>query len=288
MSIHSSTAIEGNRLTLNQVTDVVNGKPVWGPPKDIKEIQNAWLAYNEMDKYDPWNVEDLLEAHRLMTDSLIGESGVFRSVDVVVMRNDGAILHQGAPPEDVPPLVKNLLLWGKNSDAHPLIKSSAVHFMLEFIHPFRDGNGRIGRLWQTLILTEWDPIFAWMPVETLIHNNQQHYYKVLKDSHSETIDCRPFIDFMLDIIEDSLKKYVDIASEVTTVDVNVDVNVDVKINIVFLLRGDPSLTSREIALKLNKSKRTIDRYIKELREEGMLKRIGSDKNGTWQIMEKEN
>jgi Uncharacterized conserved protein len=283
MSIHSSTAIEGNKLTLNQVTDVVNGKPVWGPPKDIKEVQNAWQAYNELDRYDPWNVEDLLKAHSLMTDTLVGESGVFRSVDVAVVRYDGEVLHRGAPPTDVPFLVDALFKWGKNSDVHPLIKSSAVHFMLEFIHPFRDGNGRIGRLWQTLILSEWDPIFAWMPVETLIHDNQQSYYKALQDSHVGNMDCNPFIDFMFDVIENSLLKYIDITSEATTVGVNVGVNVGVKKDLLILLKQDPSLTLREIALKLNKSKRTIERYVKELREEGALRRIGSDKDGVWQV-----
>jgi Fic family protein len=164
LSVHASTAIEGNQLTLGQVTDVVNGKPVWGPPKDIKEVQNAWHAYNEIPGYAPWVVDDLLRAHAHLTDTLIGESGQFRSGGVAVVGSDGALLHRGALSAQVPDPVAQLLDWGKTSEAHPLIKSSAVHYRLEYIHPFRDGNGRIGRLWQTLILSQWNPLFAWMSV----------------------------------------------------------------------------------------------------------------------------
>jgi Fic family protein len=287
MSIHASTAIEGNNLTLDQVTDVINGKQVWGPPKDIKEVQNAWQAYNELGDYDPWSVIDLLKAHGLMTDALIGESGAFRSVDVAVVRGDGKIIHRGAAPEEVPDLVAQLLDWGNTSEAHPLIKSSAVHFMLEYIHPFRDGNGRIGRLWQTLILSKWHPLFTWMPVETMVHNNQALYYKALQDSYNKAVDCRPFIDFMLDAVANSLYKYVDIAIETAAkeqgVGVNVGVNVGVKTNIIDKLKEQPSLSAKELATILKLSTRTIERHMKELREQGILVRVGSDKSGYWQI-----
>ncbi len=287
MSIHASTAIEGNNLTLGQVTDVINGRQVWGPPKDIKEVQNAWQAYNELGHYNPWSVADLLKAHGLMTAALIGESGVFRSVDVAVVRSDGKVMHRGASPEAVPDLVAQLLDWGHTSEAHPLIKSSAVHFMLEHIHPFIDGNGRIGRLWQTLILSKWNPLFAWMPVETMVHNNQALYYKALQDSYNNGIDCRPFIDFMLDAVENSLYKYVDIATETTAkelgVGVNVGVYVGVKADIIGKLKEQPTLSAKELAALLKRSTRTIERHIRELREQGILVRVGSDKSGYWQI-----
>ena len=132
---------------------------------------------------------------------------------MAVVRGDGVVMHRGSPAEQVPALVEQLLHWGKTSEAHPLIKSSAVHYMLEHIHPFRDGNGRIGRLWQTLVLSRWNPLFAWMPVETLVHHNQALYYKALQDSHAGAVDCRPFISFMLDAIGNSLYRYIDIATE---------------------------------------------------------------------------
>jgi Fic family protein len=213
LTVHASTAIEGNRLSPGQVRDVVNGKPVIGPAKDIKEVQNAWAAYDKLGSLDPWSRESLLSAHALMTDGLIWESGRFRSVDVAVVGSNKVVLHRGADPADVPGLVAELFEWGKQSLIHPLIKSSAVHFMLEYIHPFRDGNGRIGRLWQTLILSRWNQAFAWLPVETLIHYNQAWYYQALQESHAGGLDCRPFIDCMLDVINNSMYKYIDVATE---------------------------------------------------------------------------
>ena len=289
LSIHASTAIEGNRLTLQQVSDVINGKPVLGPPKDIKEVQNAWLAYNEMAVYDPWGVADLLQAHAFLTDTLIGESGRFRSVGVAVVRGDGVVMHRGSPAEEVPALVEQLLHWGQTTAAHPLIKSSAIHYGIEHIHPFRDGNGRIGRLWQTLILSQWNPLFTWMPIETLVHHNQALYYKALQDSHADGVDCSPFIDFMLDAIANSLYKYIDIATETTEKDydvgVNVGVNVGVKERILTALKMEPTLSAKELATLLNKTSRTVERHLKELREQGRLKRVGSDKAGHWEVTE---
>lgn len=289
LSIHASTAIEGNRLTLDQVSDVINGKPVWGPPKDIKEVQNAWLAYNEMAVYDPWNVADFLKAHAFLTDTLIGESGRFRTVGVAVVRGDGEVMHRGSPAEEVPAQVEQILHWGKTTEAHPLIKSSTVHYGIEHIHPFRDGNGRIGRLWQTLILANWNPLFTWMPIETLVHHNQALYYQALQDSHSDGLDCRPFIDFMLDAIANSLYKFIDIAAE-TRADVPVNVPLNVPLNevsgkILILLRANPRATAQKMAQALGVTDKTIKRHLKELREQGRLKRVGSDKAGHWEVTE---
>lgn len=285
LSVHASTAIEGNQLTLDQVTDVINGKPVWGPPKDIKEVQNAWNAYNALTEFSPWSVDDLLLAHARLTDSLIGESGQFRSGGVAVVGSDGTLLHRGALSAQVPALVAQLLDWGKNSPAHPLIKSSAIHYRLEYIHPFRDGNGRLGRLWQTLILAQWNPLFAWMPIETLVHHNQALYDKALQDSHAGQVDCRPFIDFMLDAIGHSLTQYIDVASEtVTHVGANVGANVGVKADILTLLKRDPTLSAKALATLLNKATRTIERHFKELQAQGRLRRVGSDKAGRWEVI----
>jgi Fic family protein len=204
------------------------------------------------------------------------------------MGGDGTMLHRGALSAQVPELVAQLLDWGKNSEAHPLIKSSAIHYRLEYIHPFRDGNGRIGRLWQTLILSQWNPLFAWMPVETLVHHNQALYYKALQDSHAGTaVDCRPFINFMLDALANSLYKYIDVATQ-TTVDVGVNVgaNVGVTDQVLALLVQEPRLSAKEIASLLNKTTRTIERHLKQLREQGRIQRVGSDKAGHWEIIER--
>jgi Fic family protein len=300
LSVHASTAIEGNQLTLGQVADVINGKPVWGPPKDIKEVQNAWRAYDEMPGYSPWSVAGLLSAHAHLTDTLIGESGQFRSVGVAVVGSDGTMLHRGSLSAQVPDLVAQLLDWGRASEAHPLIKSSAVHYRLEYIHPFRDGNGRIGRLWQTLILSQWNPLFAWMPVETLVHHNQALYYKALQDSHSgPVVDCRPFIDFMLDALANSLYKYIDVATQTVAdavgdedADVLVNVPVNVPANelsgrVLALVRSNPRATAQKMAVSLQVTDRTIKRQLKLLREQGRIKRVGSDKAGHWEVIERQ-
>jgi Fic family protein len=158
-SIHSSTAIEGNTLSLQQVTEIINGKRVIGNNREIKEVKNAYDAYEQILNFNPFKVADFLKAHNLMTMGLVAESGKFRAGNVGVFSGK-KIVHLGANPEFVPKLVKELFAWAKNSDTHPLIKSSVMHFEIEFIHPFSDGNGRMGRLWQTLVLASWHEIFA--------------------------------------------------------------------------------------------------------------------------------
>ena len=175
-TIHGSLAIEQNALSLEQVTAVLNGKHVLAPPKDIAEVKNAYEIYERLDELDPYSVDDLLTAHGIMTRGLVEESGVFRSRPVGVVDNEGNVLHFGTLPQYVPNLVMELLDWAKTSEVHMLIRSCVFHYELELIHPFADGNGRVGRLWHTLLLSKWNPAFAWLPVESIIHDRQQEYY----------------------------------------------------------------------------------------------------------------
>ena len=202
-TIHGSLAIEQNTLTLEQVTAVLNGKPVLAPPKDIAEVKNAYEIYERLDELDPYSVDDLLTAHSIMTRGLVDESGVFRSKPVGVVDQEGHVLHFGTLPQYVPDLVMELLDWVKNSDVHMLIRSCVFHYEFELIHPFADGNGRVGRLWHTLLLSKWNPAFAWLPVESIIHDRQQEYYAAINASN-DAGESTVFIEFMLSAIKASL------------------------------------------------------------------------------------
>ncbi|MDR1015450.1 MAG: Fic family protein [Coriobacteriales bacterium] len=197
-SIQSSVAIEANSLTLEQVTDIVNGRKVIGDPKEIQEVKNAWEAYEGIGEYDPYSRDSFLEAHKRMSSKLVREAGRFRSVQVGVYKGF-ELIHDGARPEEIERLMDIVFEWGLKSNAHPLIKSCVMHFLIEFVHPFEDGNGRMGRLWQTVILADWKPILQWVPVETMVYQNQYGYYQALHTSE-EAGDAGPFVVFMLDII----------------------------------------------------------------------------------------
>lgn len=202
-TIYGSLAIEQNTLSLEQVTAVLNGKHVLAPPKDIAEVKNAYEIYERLDELDPYSVDDLLTAHGIMTRGLVEESGMFRTGSVGVVDQEGHVLHFGTLPQYVPDLVMQLLDWTKHSDLHMLIRSCVFHYELELIHPFADGNGRVGRLWHTLLLSKWNPVFAWLPVESIIHDHQQEYYDAINGSN-DIAESTPFIEFMLSAIKTSL------------------------------------------------------------------------------------
>lgn len=213
-TIHGSLAIEQNTLSLEQVTAVLNGKHVLAPPKDIAEVKNAYEIYERLDELDPYSVDDLLTAHSIMTRGLVEESGCFRSRPVGVVDQQGNILHFGTLPDYVPGLVADLLEWTKNTDVHMLIRSCVFHYELELIHPFADGNGRVGRLWHTLLLSKWNPAFAWLPVESMIHANQQEYYNAINASNNAS-ESTIFIEFMLSIIKASLTDAIKTSDEMS-------------------------------------------------------------------------
>ena len=202
-TIHGSLAIEQNTLSLEQVTAVLNGKHVLAPPKDIAEVKNAYEIYDRLEDLDPYSVDDLLTAHGIMMRGLVEESGMFRTRPVGVVDSEGHVLHFGTLPQYVPDLVMELLDWVKNSPVHMLVRSCVFHYELELIHPFADGNGRIGRLWHTLLLSKWNSAFEWLPVESIIHDRQQEYYNAINASNNEG-ESTIFIEFMLSAIKMAL------------------------------------------------------------------------------------
>ena len=188
---------------MEQVTAVLNGKHVLAPPKDIAEVKNAYEIYERLDELDPYSVDDLLTAHGIMTRGLVEESGMFRTRPVGIADQEGHVLHFGTLPQYVPDLVMELLDWAKSSDLHMLIRSCVFHYELELIHPFADGNGRVGRLRHTLLLSKWNSVFAWLPVESIIHDHQQEYYDAINASN-DAGESTAFIEFMLSVIKASL------------------------------------------------------------------------------------
>ena len=280
-TIQSSLAIENNSLSVEQVTAIIEGKKVLGAPNEITEVKNAIDAYKLLFKLNPFDKRDLLRAHQLMMKDLVNENGRFRSGNVGVFGNQG-LVHLAPPALRVPTLISDLFHWIKTTKTHPLISSCVFHYEFEFIHPFADGNGRMGRLWQTLLLMQWNPIFAWLPVETIIKEHQQEYYDAIALSDKQG-NSTSFITFMLNCLLLSLQEieHKDI--------VNIVENIVEKLpttqgNIVRHMAQKPSISARELAEKLSIAPRNIQVHIKKLQEQGIIRRVGPDKGGHWEII----
>lgn len=233
-TIHSSLAIEQNTLTLDQVTDVINGKRILGPPQDIREVKNAYEAYERVSMLDPYNVKNLLLAHRIMMGGLV--------------------------------------------------KSCVFYYEFVFIHPFADGNGRTGRLWQSLILQKWEEIFAWIPVETLVYENQDEYYKVLQRA-DHAGDSTEFVAFMPGMIRSALQEISKTHSR-TNVAINVGVNVVTnEEKIIALLRQDGNMSANMLSVSVGITGRQAQRILAKLKAEGKIIRHGANKNGYWEVID---
>ena len=280
-TIHSSLAIENNSLTIEQITAIIEGKRVLGPPNEIQEVKNAVQAYELLLNLNPYKQNDLLKAHQLMMNDLVKHSGKYRKGGVGIFDGKG-VVHVAPPADRVPFLMNDLFDWLKSTDVHPLIKSCVFHYEFEFIHPFEDGNGRMGRLWQTVILTEWKPIFAWLPIETLIKENQKLYYKALGISDNNA-DSTEFIEFMLSIILKTIK-------EIITTELKITQKITQKITvnqqkIIDSIKNNPYITQEELAEIVGIARLNIIKNMKKLQEQNIIKRIGADKNGYWQIID---
>ena len=272
-SIHSSLAIENNSLSLDQVKDVIDGKTVIGPQKEIQEVKNAYKAYEMITDINPYSINDLLKVHGVMTYLTVNDAGNFRKENEGVFDGDNCIF-VCPPPNMVSQLIKNLFDWlNKNKDIiHPLILSSVFHYEFVFIHPFSYGNGRTVRLWQNALLYNWKEIFLYLPIESQIRKYQADYYKAINDCHING-NSNVFINFMLKMIDETLtylinRKNVDVNQE--------NINIDKILNV---MEKDRFYSATELMQKLNiKSRETLrNKYLTPAIEQKLIKQTNPDK-----------
>lgn len=271
-TIRSSLAIEGNELCEGDIQTMLSGKCVIAPKQQILEVQNAIHAYEESTEWDAFSIEDMLHAHGCMMQGLCKEAGCFRSGGVGVFAGE-RLIHMAPPAHLVPTLMQQLFNWLQRSEDHLLIRSCVFHYEFEFIHPFSDGNGRIGRLWQSLILAKLHPVFPYLPVENMIFNAQDAYYQAIEQSSAAT-NCSPFIDFILTEILHALQQ--NLASPASGMS-------DIEQFIISCMLQCPTISAKEIAEQRALSPRQIEKHISALKKKGIIERVGARKNGLWQV-----
>jgi Fic family protein len=253
-TIQGSLAIEGNTLSEDQITAILNGQPVIAPPKEILEAQNAIKAYELFEIWQPSKQQDLLFAHQVLMAGLVTDAGHYRNGNVGVM-NGKQVIHMAPQTDRVPQLMADLLAWLQQTDMHPLIASSVFHYEFEFIHPFSDGNGRMGRLWQTLILSKWSRLLAQLPVESMIHQHQTSYYQAINIS-TQKASSESFVEFMLEAILNTLS----ISSDKATPQVTPQVKM--LLNVLFEQKQGLDREQFQSLLSLKDRKSFRERYLK--------------------------
>lgn len=269
-TIQGSLAIEGNTLSEEQITAILEGKRVIAPPKEILEVRNAIKAYEQFETWKAASETDLLKAHSVLMSGLVDDAGGYRKGNVGVMNGD-QVVHMAPPANRVKNLMGDLFGWLANTEAHPLIASSVFHYEFEFIHPFSDGNGRMGRLWQTLILNQWNPLFANLPVESMVHEHQSDYYQAINLSTKKT-DSAPFIEFMLQMILNTLESFNSLDTPQVTPQVSPQVN-----ELLIALKGEMSRDDLQVALGLQDRKSFSARYLKPALNAGLIEMTIPDK-----------
>lgn len=278
-TIHSSLAIEGNSLSVAQVSDILDGKKVVAPLREIQEVKNALAAYDLFNDLDPFSIDDLLKAHNAMMTALVDEAGQFRHGGVGVFSGTEAV-HIAPPADRVSGLMADLFEWLKTAEDHLLIRSCVFHCEFEFIHPFADGNGRMGRFWQSLILSKLNPVFQHLPVETMVHDNQIAYYQAINDS-TQAADSGIFIDFMTTEILNALKLHKGEAVGTVNGTVNGTLN-DISNQILAFIAKNQGVRANVISQELHIPIRTLRRYLKKLSENDIAFN-GSSKTGGYFI-----
>lgn len=198
-AVQASLEIEGNTLSLEQVTAVLDGKQVLGPMREVQEVRNTLSAYEQLADWQPFERDSLCQAHAVMMHGLDDRPGRFRQASVGIQRGE-EIIHVAPPADRVPYLVAELLQWVGGAETHPLVASCVFHYEFEFIHPFADGNGRVGRLWQTVLLSHWREVFSRLPVESMVRDRRAEYYAALRRADVGG-GATPFLEFMLDVIQ---------------------------------------------------------------------------------------
>ena len=266
-TIQASLAIEGNTLSEEQVSNILDGKRVVAPLRQIQEIKNAIAVYDIAEDLNPFSMDDLLRAHGMMMEGLMDHPGEFRRSGAGVVKQNN-VVHLAPPAHLVPEQMKELFSWLKKSTDHLLVRSCVFHYEFEFIHPFADGNGRMGRLWQSLILAEWDPVFLRLPVETMVYNNQDQYYHAIIKS-SEANDSGSFIDFMLREILNALREH-------PAVEKTVPAPADALFH---CIHTNPGIRAGMLAERLSISRRTAERYLRQLKQAERIEFRGAPRNG---------
>ena len=270
-TIHSSLMIEGNTLSREAVTAILDGRRVLGPARQILEVDNARRAYRLMDDLDPLSPDDLLRAHGVMMRGLIDDAGRYRAENAGVFK-EGGLIHAGTPARYIPEVMADLFAWMASTDLHPLPASCVFHYEFEFIHPFSDGNGRTGRLWHTLLLSRWRPALAWLPIESVIRDRQEGYYEAIARSNAQG-SSEAFVAFMLTVIRDALAPYATAPSARNR-----------REQVLSFLDANPNATIKALAEHLGCSRRTAERAVAALRGSGRLTREGSARAGTWRVI----
>ena len=273
-SIHSSLAIEANSLSFDQVKDIIDGKTVIGPQDEIQEVKNAYEAYKLIKEVDQYSIKDLKRVHGVMTYLIVNESGVFRKGNEGVFDENGNCIHVCPPPEQVDGLMNQLFNWMKKNDdiIHPLIMSSVFHYEFVFIHPFADGNGRTARLWQNVILSNWEEIFEYVPIESQIKKYQEEYYTSIANCDHKG-DSTEFIEFMLKMIDETLEDLMN-STSMQANHISSYVNKLLKV-----MEPGVSMSTSELMEKLNMKSRISFRenYLKPALENGLIKMTDPDK-----------
>lgn len=280
-TIRGTTAIEGNTLSEEEVTAIIAGKRVAGSRREIDEIKGAHAAYSKISEFNPLDSSALLKAHAIMTKNLVKSSGKWRKCNVGVFNARGEAMHHAPPWDHVPFLMNDLFKWLKRSKEVPLVKSCIFHFVFETIHPFSDGNGRIGRFWQTVILGKWNRLFYALPIENMVLTHQRKYYKSLNESQKKS-DAGAFVDFMLDMIFRTLKAKGDLKGGKKKVVSKGGKKTTEKL--IEMMRKNPKVTLAEMVSELGISRSAIQKHILRLKDAQIVRRVGPDKGGEWRVV----